>query len=123
MPSRSTTYSSSASDSKEVSSSEEVSWSKEAYAPATISQSATSDEVDSADSTPAPLTGVLAPVDDQPNQWCVQGQFQVYTDTKLPNDEGVMTRTLTLERRVLTGSLVTTLSIHALFTKYLYPIK
>ena len=34
------------------------------------------------------------------------------------NDKDVMTRTLTLERRVLTGSLTTMLDIHALFTRH-----
>ena len=46
---------------------------------------------------------------------CVDGQFQVYSDAKFLTDKGVMTRTLTLERRVLTGSLPTMPEIHNLF--------
>ena len=76
------------------------------------SVSASSDEADSADSTPAPQTGVPALVSNQPNQQCAKGHYQVYTDAKLPNDKGVMTRTLTLKRRVLTGSLPTMPTIH-----------
>ena len=39
-------------------------------------------------------------------------------DAKFLNDKGVMTRTLTLERRVLTGSLSTMPEIHNLFTRH-----
>ena len=42
--------------------------------------------------------------------------IQLYSDAYLPNDKGVMTRTLTLDRRVLTGSLPTMPAIHALLT-------
>ncbi|XP_015059467.1 uncharacterized protein LOC107005397 [Solanum pennellii] len=59
---------------------------EEASAPHTASQYASSDEDDSVDSTPAPLTGVPAPIADNPNRWCVEGQFQVYIEAKLPND-------------------------------------
>lgn len=59
------------------------------------------------DSTPAPLTDVSPPVVDQPNQWCVKGQYQIYKDGKLLNDKGVMTHTLTAERLVFTESLPT----------------
>ena len=44
-------------------------------------------------------------------------QFQVYTDAKLTNDKGVMTRILTLMRRVLMGCLPTMSEIHAPFTR------
>ena len=37
---------------------------------------------------------------------------------KFLTDKGVMTRTLTLERRVLTGSLSTMPEIHNLFTRH-----
>ena len=60
-----------ASGCEEVSGSEEDSGSEEACYPATTSPYVLSDEADSADSTPAPLTGVPAPVADQPNWWCV----------------------------------------------------
>ena len=42
----------------------------------------------------------------------------MYKDAKLLNDEGVMTRTLIVERRVLTGILHTVHDVHALFTRY-----
>ena len=58
------------------------------------------------------------PHSDQPNRWCVEGQFQVYSDAKFLTDKGVMTRTLTLERRVLTGSLPSMPEIHNLFTRH-----
>ncbi|TMW81878.1 hypothetical protein EJD97_007496 [Solanum chilense] len=55
---------------------------------------------------------------EQPNRWCVDGQFQVYSDAKFLTDKGVMTQTLTLERWVLTGSLPTMREIHNLFTRH-----
>ena len=42
----------------------------------------------------------------------------MYSDAKFLNDKGVMTWTLTVERRVLTGSLPTMLDIHNLFTRH-----
>ena len=70
------------------------------------------------DSTPSLPTGSLTPVSDQPNRWCIDGPFQVYSDAKFLNDKGVMTRTLTLERRVITRSLPRMPEIHNLFTRY-----
>ena len=61
---------------------------------------------------------VPTPASDQPNWWCVEGQFQVYYDAKFLTDKVVMTRTLTLERWVLTGSLPTMPEIHNLFTRH-----
>ena len=90
--------------------------SAEVPAPATAAQSASSDEVDSSDSTLLSPTRFLTPVGDHPNWWCVDGQYQVYSDTKFLNDKGVMTRTLTLEQRVLNGKLPTMPQIHNIFT-------
>ena len=87
--------------------SEENSGSAEVPAPATGAQSASSDDADSSEFTPGSSTRALTLVADQSNRWCVDGQYQVYSDAKFLNDKGVMTRTLTLERRVLTGSLPT----------------
>ena len=84
-----------------VSCSEEASGSAEVPTPATAAHSASFDEANSSDFT----LGAL--VADQPNQWCVNGQYKVYLEAKFLNDKGVMTLTLTLERRVLTGSLPT----------------
>ena len=55
---------------------------------------------------------------DQPNRWCVEGQYQVYSDEMILNDKGVMTQTLTLERWVLMGSLSMMPEIHNLFTRH-----
>lgn len=59
---------------------------------------ASSEEANSADCTLAPLTDFPAPVTNQPNWWCVEGQYQIYRDVKLLKNKGVMTRTLTIER-------------------------
>ena len=48
----------------------------------------------------------------------VDGQYQVYSDAKFINDKRVMTRTLTLEQQVLTGSLSMMPEIHNLFTRH-----
>lgn len=99
-----------------------VSWTEEAYesddvpAPTTAAASTSSDEADSSESTPGSPAHSLTQVSEQPNRWCVDGQFQVYSDTKFLNDKGVITRTLTLERRVLTGSLPMMPEIHNLYT-------
>ena len=86
-----------------VSWSEEASDSAEVLAPATAAASASSDEADSSESTSGSPAQVPTLASDQPNRWCVEGQFQVYSDAKFLTDKGVMTRTLTLERRVLTA--------------------
>ena len=90
----------------------------EVRAPATAAALASSDEADSSESTPGSQVHALTPAINQPNRLCVHGQFQVYSDAKFLNDKGVMTRTLTLERRVLTGSLPTMLEIHNIFTRH-----
>ena len=116
-PSGSATHEEEAFGSLGVSWSEEASRSAEVPAPATAAQSATSDEADSCDSTPgSPL--VLSPrLPTSPTDG-VDRQYQVYSDTKFLNDKGVMTRTLILERRVLTGSLSTIPEIHNIFTRH-----
>ena len=86
--------------------------------PATAAQSASFDEADSSDSSLGSPNHDLSLVVNQPNRWCVDEQYQVYSDTNFLNDKGVMTRTLTLERRVLTGSLLTMPEIHKLFTRH-----
>ncbi|TMX03693.1 hypothetical protein EJD97_014822 [Solanum chilense] len=87
-PSGSAAQSEGASGSEDASGFKEVSGSEEASTPATASQSASSDEAN------------------------------IYTDIKLPNDKGVMTRTLTLERQVLTRSPPTMPAIHEIFTRH-----
>ena len=90
----------------------------EVSAPATTAHFASSDEVDNFYSTFGSPTRVLTPVADHPNRWCVDGQYQVCSHANFLNDKGFMTRTLTLERRVLTGSLPTMPEIHNLFTRH-----
>ena len=70
-----------------------VSWLEEDFgsakvpAPATAAHSASSDEADSSDSTLGSPTRALTSVADQPNRWCVDGQYQVYSDAKFLNDK------------------------------------
>ena len=89
----------------------------EVSTPATATKSSSSDEANNPDSTPGSPIGVPAPVVDQPKRWCVDGQYQVYSDDMFLNDKGVMKRTLTVERRVLTGSLPAMPDIHTLLTR------
>ena len=117
-PSGSATNEEGASGSLGVSWSEEASDSAEIPAPATAAASASYDEADSLESTSGSPTQAPTPATDQPNWWCVDGQFQVYSDAKFLTDKGVMTQTLTLERRVLTRSLPTMPEIHNLFTRH-----
>ena len=97
---------------------EEASGSTEGPAPATTAQSASSDEADNSESTPGSPTRALTLVADRPNRCCVDGQYQVYSDAKILNDKRFLTRTLTLERQVLMGSLPTMPEIHNLFTRH-----
>ena len=113
-PSGSATNEEGASGSLGVSWSEEASSSAEVPAPATAAASSSSNEADSSESTSGSPAQVPTLASDQPNRWCVEGQFQVYSDAKFLTDKGVMTRTLTFERRVLTGSLPTMPEIHNL---------
>ena len=97
-PSGSATYSEGASGFVESSGSKQSFFSMDTCGSKQTSASASFDKADTADSTPATQTGVPALVADHTNRWCVDGQYQVYTNTKIPNDKGVMTRTLPLER-------------------------
>ena len=60
---------------------------------------------------------VPEPVADEPNRWCIHGQYQIYRDAKLLYDKGVLTRTLIVERPVLIGSLHTVPLVHDFFTR------
>ena len=117
-PSGSATHEEGASGSLGVSWSEEASGSAEVTAPVTAAQSASSDEVNSSESTPGSPSHALTLVTDQPNWWCVDGQYQVYSDAKVLNDKGVMMHTLTSEQRDLTRSLPTMTEIHNFFTRH-----
>uniref|UniRef100_M1DUY5 Integrase core domain containing protein n=1 Tax=Solanum tuberosum TaxID=4113 RepID=M1DUY5_SOLTU len=78
-------------------------------------QAASSDEATSSESVPIPRNENPTPVADEPNRWCVEGQWQIYRDAKMKNDKEKMARLITEECRVLTGSLHTVLDIHRLF--------
>ena len=93
-----------------VSCSEEAFGSDEVPKPSTAAKSPSSDEADSSESTLGSPTHDLTPVAD--------GQYQVYSDPEFLNDKVVMTRTLTLKWRVLTGSLPTMQEIHNHFTRH-----
>ena len=97
---------------------EEASESAKVPAHATAVESSLFDEAFSWESTPGSPTRGLAPITDKPNRWCVDGQYKVYSDEKFLNDKGVMTRTHTLERRVLTGSLLLMHEINNLLTRH-----
>uniref|UniRef100_M1DTH6 Integrase core domain containing protein n=1 Tax=Solanum tuberosum TaxID=4113 RepID=M1DTH6_SOLTU len=78
-------------------------------------QAASSDEATSSESVPVPRNENPTPVAGESNRWCVEGQWQIYRDTKVINDKEKMARLITEECRVLTGSLHTVPDIHQLF--------
>ena len=78
-------------------------------------QAASSDEATSSESIPVPRNDDPTPVAAEPNRWCVEGQWKIYRNAKMINDKQKMARTITEERRVLTGSLHTVPEIHRLF--------
>ena len=90
-PSRSATNEVGASSSLGVLWSEEASGSTEVPPQATAVASASSDEVDSSESTSGSPAKAPTPATDHPNRWCVDGQFQVYSEAKFLIDKGVMT--------------------------------
>lgn len=55
---------------------------------------------------------------DHPNRWCVEEKQNIYRDAKIHNYKGMMTQTLIVERRILTGSLHTVPAKHDLFTHH-----
>lgn len=66
-----------------------------------MSLQASPDEATSSELAPAPQTDVPEPIEEDPNRWCVDGQYKVYRDTKMLNDK----------RRVLTGSIHTVIDV------------
>ena len=79
------------------------SYSEGAVVPDAPAYPALSDKSHSSKDAPSPPHKDPSPVVDQPKWWCIEGKHQIYMDAKLLNDKGVMTRTLTVERWVLTG--------------------
>ena len=70
------------------------------------------------ESTPAPQDDVPPLVFNEFNRWCVDDLYEIYMDTKMLNDKMVMNRLVTLERRILIGSLDTIAEVHSLFTRH-----
>ena len=66
---------------------EEASGSVEVPSPATAAASASSDEAHSSDSTFGAPAQVPTPASYQPNRWCVDGQFQVFSNAKFLTDK------------------------------------
>lgn len=62
----------------------------------------------------SPQNDIPSPTLNKPNQWCIDGEYQTYRDTKMLKDEMV-----TMERRVLRGILHTIRYVHILFTHIL----
>lgn len=83
-----------------------------------LAQQASKYEACSLESASSHQDDVPAPFQDDPNQWCVDGQYLVYRDTKVLNEKGMMTRLVTVEQRLLTGSLHTVPDVHRLFTHH-----
>ena len=90
-PSGSATNEEGASGSLGVSWSEEASGSAEVPTPATAAASTSFNEANSSDSTSGSPDQAPTPATDQLNRWCVDGQFQVYSDAKFLTDKGMMT--------------------------------
>lgn len=76
---------------------------------------ASSDEATNSKSAPTPRADYPTPVVDEPNRWGFVGQYQVYRDAKILNENRVMTRLITMELRVLTGNLHTIRDLHKRF--------
>ncbi|TMW91954.1 hypothetical protein EJD97_013698 [Solanum chilense] len=60
--------------------------------PEVLYQQASNDEAYSLESASSHKDDVPAPFPDYPNRWCVDGQYQVYKDTKVLNEKGMVTR-------------------------------
>uniref|UniRef100_M1DAQ5 Integrase core domain containing protein n=1 Tax=Solanum tuberosum TaxID=4113 RepID=M1DAQ5_SOLTU len=61
---------------------------------------ASSFEADSAGDILVPPSFEHAPVVEEPNRWCVEGQYQLYRDARMLNKNDKMARLVTDERRV-----------------------
>uniref|UniRef100_M1DAB5 Integrase core domain containing protein n=1 Tax=Solanum tuberosum TaxID=4113 RepID=M1DAB5_SOLTU len=55
---------------------------------------------------------------EEPNWWCVDGQWKIYRDTRMLNEKEKITQLITEECRALTGSLHTTYDIYAFFQRH-----
>uniref|UniRef100_M1DY12 Integrase core domain containing protein n=1 Tax=Solanum tuberosum TaxID=4113 RepID=M1DY12_SOLTU len=82
-------------------------------------RTASSDKATSAGVIPMPSNTEPAPIADEPNRWCVSGQWQIYRDAWMMTEKDRMARLVTDECLVLTGSLHTALAIHELFKRHM----
>jgi len=80
---------------------------------------ASSSEADSAGYIPVPPSSEPAPVVEEPNRWCVEGQYQLYRDARMLNENDKMARLVTDERRVLTCILHTAPVIEGLLCRHM----
>ncbi|KAK4726868.1 hypothetical protein R3W88_031785 [Solanum pinnatisectum] len=78
-------------------------------------QTASFDEATSSGEVPVPRNYDPDLVAEEPNRRCVEGQWQIYRDSRMQNEKEKMARLITEERRVLMGSLHTIPEIHRLF--------
>uniref|UniRef100_M1DHS7 Integrase core domain containing protein n=1 Tax=Solanum tuberosum TaxID=4113 RepID=M1DHS7_SOLTU len=77
-----------------------------------------SDEATSSGVVAVPPNTDRHSVAEEPNRWCVEGQWQIYRDASMLNEKRLKTHEITEERKVLTGSLHTIPDIHRLFQKH-----
>ncbi|KAH0633261.1 hypothetical protein KY284_036047 [Solanum tuberosum] len=77
-----------------------------------------SDEATSSGNIPVPPNTDPATVVEEPNKWCIKGQWKIYRDAKMLNDKDIIIRLITEERRVLMKSLHAIPDIHRLFEKH-----
>uniref|UniRef100_M1DNZ2 Integrase core domain containing protein n=1 Tax=Solanum tuberosum TaxID=4113 RepID=M1DNZ2_SOLTU len=78
-------------------------------------KAASFDEATSWGNIPSPPNADPTPVDEEPNRWCVEGQWKIYRDIKMLNEKENMARLIAEKRRVLIGSLHTVPDIYWLF--------
>uniref|UniRef100_M1DVK8 Integrase core domain containing protein n=1 Tax=Solanum tuberosum TaxID=4113 RepID=M1DVK8_SOLTU len=78
-------------------------------------QAASSEEATCSREVPVPRNYDRDPMAEEPNRWCVEGQWKIYLDARMQNQKEKAARLIIEERRVLTGILHTILDIHQIF--------
>uniref|UniRef100_M1D841 Integrase core domain containing protein n=1 Tax=Solanum tuberosum TaxID=4113 RepID=M1D841_SOLTU len=78
-------------------------------------RAALSDEAASSEKVPMPQNNDPAPVAEELNRLCVEGQWKIYRDAKMLNEKEKLAHLIIEERRVVTGILHTVPDIHRLF--------
>ena len=72
----------------------------------------------SSKSTLAPQHEVHAPVPDEANRWFIVGQYLIYGNAMILNDNIGMTRLVKFEQQFLTGRLHIVPEVHKMFTHH-----